>query len=141
MSCGHALQWSMAIGPATRGLVPDPRPADVDYRLVRQGRLTAFRNGVLARDLVCDAQPMLRRNAHHCGKRTGETCPVCEEYELAHVAYVFGPRLPAHGRCLSAPGELARYDARPGTFAVYTVEVCAACAWNHLVRVSSIGRG
>ena len=97
--------------------MPDPRPADVDYRLVRQGTLTAFRNGVLARDLVCDAQPMLRRNAHHCGERTGETCPVCEEHELA------------------------RYDARPGTFAVYTVEVCAACAWNHLVRIRSIGRG
>ena len=131
----------MAIGPATRGLVSVPRLAEVDYRLVRQGTLKALRSGALARDLVCDAQPMLRRNAHHCGECTGEICPVCEEYEVVHVTYVFGPRLPVHGRCLSAPGELARYDARAGTFAVYTVEVCAACAWNHLVRVHSIGRG
>jgi len=123
------------------GLLPVRRPADVDYRLARQTTLDGWCRGNVGLDVLCDAQPMLRRNAHHCGKRTGETCPVCEEYELAHVVYVFGPRLPAHGRCLSAPGELARYDARPGTFAVYTVEVCAACAWNHLVRVSSIGRG
>ncbi len=141
MSCGHALQWSMAIGPATRGLVPNPRPADVDYRLVRQGRLTAFRNGVLARDLVCDAQPMLRRNAVECGTPTSETCPVCEEHEMAHVTYVFGPRLPAHGRCISTPGELARLDARQANLTGYVVEVCPSCGWNHLVRITSLGRG
>ncbi|HJM32823.1 MAG: DUF5318 family protein [Acidimicrobiales bacterium] len=131
----------MGFGQAARGLVPDTRTADVDYRLARQCALEAFRNGTLARDLVCDAQPMLRRNAHHCGERTGEMCPICDDHELARVVYVFGPRLPSHGRCLSVPGELARYDARPGTFAAYTVEVCVACAWNHLVRISSIGRG
>lgn len=131
----------MAIGPATRGLVPDPRPAEVDYRLARQNTLRAYRNGSLARHLVCDAQAMLQRNAHHCGERTGEVCPICEEHELVHVVYVFGPRLPAHGRCLSVPGELARYDARSGHYSAYTVEVCADCAWNHLVRVSVVGRG
>jgi hypothetical protein len=109
--------------------------------LARQTTIDGWRRGSVGRDVLCDAQPMLRRNAVECGTPTTETCPVCEDYEVAHVTYVFGPRLPAHGRCISTPGELARLDARQAHLTGYVVEVCAACGWNHLVRVTSLGRG
>lgn len=121
------------------GLLPARRPADVDYRLARQTTLNGWRRGSLGRDVLCDAQPMLRRNAVECGTPTSEICPVCEDYEVAHVTYVFGPRLPAFGRCISTPGELERLDARKAHLTGYVVEVCAACGWNHLVRVTSLG--
>ncbi len=129
------------LGQAHQGLVPARRPADVDYRLARQTTVNAWRVGNLATDLVCDAQPMLRRNAVECGTPTTETCPICEEHEVAHVTYVFGPRLPSHGRCISTPGELARLDGRRADLSAYVVEVCAGCGWNHLVRITSMGRG
>jgi hypothetical protein len=131
---GHA-------GEARQGLVPARRPADVDYRLARQNTLNAWRSGNLSRELVCDAQPMLRRNAVACGTPSTETCPICEDFEVAYVTYVFGPRLPAHGRCISTPGELGRLDARPHNLSAYVVEVCADCGWNHLVRITALGRG
>ena len=128
-------------GSARQGLVPERRAADVDYRLARQTVIDAWRNGAMARDLVCDAQPMLRRNAVHCGVPTSNWCPICEDHVVAHVTYVFGPRLPAHGRCITTPAELARIDDRRGEFTGYVVEVCAACGWNHLVRSTILGRG
>ena len=122
-------------------LVPSRRPADVDYRLTRQTTLESWRRGDLSQHVLCDAQPMLRRNAVECGTPTTETCPVCEDHEVAHVTYVFGPRLPAFGRCISTPGELERLNARKARLTGYVVEVCAACGWNHLVRVTSLGQG
>ena len=43
------------------------------------------------------------------------------------VSYVFGPRLPAHGRCITSKAELRALAKRPGEFACYVVEVCPAC--------------
>ena len=128
-------------GQARQGLVPARRPADIDYRLARQSTLNAWRAGNLGTEFVCDAQPMLRRNAAECGTPTLETCPVCDDHEVAHVTYVFGPRLPAHGRCISTPGELERLNQRRADLSAYVVEVCAECGWNHLVRITSLGRG
>jgi hypothetical protein len=84
---------------------------------------------------------MLRRNAVECGTPTTETCPICEEHEVAHVTYVFGSRLPSHGRCISTSRELVRLDERRADLSAYVVEVCAGCGWNHLVRITSMGRG
>ncbi len=111
----------------------------MDYRLARQTILNGWRRGDVGREILCDAQPMLRRNAVACGTPTSETCPICEDHEVAHVTYVFGPGLPAHGRCISTPGEVARLDARRADMTGYVVEVCAACGWNHLVRLTSLG--
>lgn len=135
---GRRTGEARQVGPS---LLPARRAADVDYRLARQTTLDGWRRGSLGREVLCDAQPMLRRNAVECGTPTGETCPVCEDYEVAHVIYVFGPRLPAFGRCISTPGELDRLDARKARLTGYIVEVCAACGWNHLLRVTSLGQG
>lgn len=112
----------------------------IDYRLARAGVLTQFRNGELSRTEVCDAHPELRRAAREVGTPTAGECPICErDGRLTHVTYVFGPRLPKHGRCISLRGELARLARRPGVHVAYTVEVCTECSWNHLVRRSILG--
>lgn len=109
-------------------------PGEIDYRLTRQAVLSGYRRGDLSRHQVCDAQVELRRNAVHCGDDTDELCPVCEDTTVRHVTYVFGPRLPAHGRCVTSAAELARIRRRKGTFTGYVVEVCCHCGWNHLIR-------
>ncbi|MEZ5260555.1 MAG: DUF5318 family protein [Acidimicrobiales bacterium] len=70
---------------------------------------------------------------------TSEQCPICEACELVLVTYVFGPTLPAFGRCVASLKELtslsrqARRHKQP--FTAYVVEVCPRCHWNHLAKV------
>ncbi len=109
-------------------------PAGIDYRLERQRVLEGFGRGELSRENVCDAQFELRRNAAHCGTELGELCPVCEDNEVVAVAYVFGPRLPKSGRCVTTAAERERLSRREGEFTEFVVEVCAACGWNHLLH-------
>ena len=59
---------------------------------------------------------------------------------LVLVTYVFGPRLPAHGRCITAKTELAKLDQRNEVLTAYVVEVCPDCHWHHLTRSYSLGR-
>ncbi|MDG2211971.1 MAG: DUF5318 family protein [Acidimicrobiales bacterium] len=122
------------------GLVPLRRSADVDYRLARERLLNAWADGLMATDLICDAQPMLRRNAEHCGEKTTIDCPVCNQEKLSNVTYVFGPRLPSHGRCISVSGELDRINKRSGEFTGYLIEVCPKCGWNHMIRSTTLGK-
>ena len=62
--------------------------------------------------------------------------PRAVPYKLVLVSYVFGPRLPAFGRCITTAKELKAFTKRSkeGEFACYVVEVCPACHWNHLAR-------
>ena len=87
---------------------------------------------------VCDAHSELVRAARELGQPIPGDCPICDKAKLVHVTYVFGPRLPKHGRCISLRGELARLAKRPGTHVAYVVEVCQSCSWNHLVRRSTL---
>lgn len=117
----------------------DERGAAVDFRLARNAVLNEVRRGRLRPVDVCDAHPELLRAAKHIGRPTGETCQVCAEAALVHVTYVFGPRLPAQGRCVDTTAEMRRLDRRADDLACYVVEVCPACSWNHLVRRVPIG--
>jgi len=111
----------------------------VDYRLAREATVTAFRDGELTREQVCDAQSELQRNAEFCGTPAGRDCPICEQPTLVEVTYVFGPRLPKHGRCVTSDKEMARLAARRSVSQGYVVEVCPSCRWNHLTESRSIG--
>ncbi|MEM7139428.1 MAG: DUF5318 family protein [Actinomycetota bacterium] len=118
--------------------------AGIDYRLAREATLQAWRDGDLPTDQVCDAQRELRRNAEFCGVPLGSSCPICEERDdkegnLVEVTYVFGPRLPKHGRCVTSDKEMARIAARKSVSQGYVVEVCTECGWNHLARSRAIG--
>ena len=58
---------------------------------------------------------------------------------LSSVSFVFGPRLPAHGRCVGSREELAKLASRSAERVCYVVEVCPGCSWNHLVRTFALG--
>ena len=113
--------------------------AGIDYRLMRETTLAAWRKGKVSVSELCDAQPELRRNAEFCGRSLESPCPVCESDGLVEVTYVFGPRLPGHGRCVTSDREMARLNARKQELRAYVVEVCTDCGWNHLVRSRSLG--
>lgn len=114
---------------------------EIDYRLAKRQRISAFRKGRLARHDVCDAHPELVRAARNVGAPTEETCPICEDAQLVLVSYVFGPGMPPYGRCITTTAELRKL-ARAGTdLACYVVEVCPACTWNHLNRTYVLAAG
>jgi hypothetical protein len=112
----------------------------IDYRLARQSVISEFQKGRLARHEICDAHPELRRAASLASEPTSQLCPICEDENVVLVTYAFGSRLPAHGRCITTKGELAKLGRQSGPVACYVVEVCPGCAWNHLARSFSVGR-
>ena len=130
---------SVALAPvgfqpgAVRGVEADT-PGEIDYRLARRARIDGYRKGRLARQDVCDAQVELLRNAVQCSRPTRRRCPICDARPLVLVTYVFGPRLPPSGRCITSMAELRRLARRSGDHAAYEVEVCTSCRWNHLHR-------
>lgn len=128
------------LATAGRAAAPvQPVAAAVDYRLARAATLRAWRSGRLDRHEVCDAQRELQRNAEFCGQPTGRACPVCDTEGLVEVTYVFGSRLPKHGRCITTRAEMQRLQHRVSVSTGYVVEVCTVCGWNHLVRRFTLG--
>jgi hypothetical protein len=107
--------------------------------MARRALLSEYRKGRLARHQVCDAPQELLRNAEALGTPTSVPCPVCAEQPLVLVTYVFGPRMPASGRCISRPGELAQLNRRAEVLSGYVVEVCTACRWHHLIQTFPLG--
>ncbi|MCB0999932.1 MAG: DUF5318 family protein [Acidimicrobiales bacterium] len=113
----------------------------VDHRLARRHLVNEFRRGRLRQDQVCDAHPELIRAARNLGTESRATCPICEQAKLRLVTYVFGARLPAHGRCVSTAKEMSALNARSDDLTAYVVEACVECRWHHLLRVLPVGRG
>jgi len=111
----------------------------VDHRLVRRALINEYRRGRLSQDQVCDAHPELIRAAANVGTLTEMPCPICDEHQLRLVTYVFGPRLPAHGRCVSTAKDLAALNRRREELHAYVVEACTACRWHHLRKIIPIG--
>ena len=107
----------------------------VDHRLARRMLVNQVRIGRLRRDEVCDAHPELIRAAANVGTETEASCPICEEENLRLVTYVFGHRLPAHGRCVSSAKELRQLATTGRDLRAYVVEACCGCRWHHLLRV------
>lgn len=122
----------MPVRPALA--VPHADGGEIDYRLARRQVLDQYRRGRLGRDEVCDAHPELLRVAEHHSVPTTTVCPICADRHLVHVTFVFGPRLPSHGRCVTSRAELRALAKRSGRFSVYVIEVCPDCHWNHLAR-------
>lgn len=107
----------------------------VDHRLARRHLINEYRRGRLRADQVCDAHPELIRAAKNVGTESSHRCPICDERQLRLVTYVFGPRLPSHGRCVSTASELRALTMRSDELTAYVVEACIACRWHHLLRV------
>lgn len=124
---------------ALRGAPSGGSSGQVDFRLARNAVVREFRRGRLSRHDVCDAHPELLRAARSIGEPTGDECPICEDDELVHVTYAFGPRLPASGRTVAGEAELGKLRRGGAEIAVYVVEACRGCGWNHLARTFPVG--
>jgi hypothetical protein len=111
----------------------------VDYRLAREAVVRDYRSGRVSRPEICDAHPELLRAARNLGEASEIDCPICEHANVVFVSYAFGPRLPPGGRCVGSPAELETLSRRASESACYVVEVCPACAWNHLARMVVLG--
>ena len=107
---------------------------EISFLLERNRVLRQYERGEVTRHDICDAHPELIRAANHYSEHTNDPCPVCDKEAIRIVSYVFGPRLPSHGRCVNSSGDFDRIRRRKGTFTCYRVEVCAQCSWNHLLR-------
>ena len=118
---------------------PGDTPGAVDYRLDRRRVLRAVRAGEVEREEVCDAQIELLRVGKEYSRAASTPCPICSERTLRHVRFVFGPRLPAAGRCITSTKELERLGERPGEYRCYLVEVCIGCRWNHMLSSYLLG--
>jgi hypothetical protein len=111
------------------------RKGRIDYRMQRRAALNDLAVGRRSSDDVCDAHPELLRAALHLGEEAREPCPVCDTAPLRHVTYVFeGKNRRTQGGRAVPRESLSRQAQRYGDLAVYTVEVCTACAWHHLVE-------
>ena len=83
----------------------------------------------------------LKRAAVSASEPTEMECPICEEDNIVLVTYAFGDRLPASGRCITKKGEVAKLSKGRRRLAVYVVEVCPSCSWNHLAKSFALGTG
>ncbi len=111
----------------------------MDHALVRRAVLQALLSGRTSVTEVCDASPFLQRAAKEWGLRTDRRCPVCRREPLWEIAWVYGDALgDGSGTARSARGVLLLARSRPD-FAVYEVEVCQGCGWNHLLRTYRTG--
>ena len=113
--------------------------AVVDHRLERRALINEYRKGRLRREQLCDAHPELIRAARNVGTASSVLCPICAETNLSLVTYVFGPRLPSHGRCVTTKKDLAQFNLRDDDLDAYVVEACVNCRWHHLLRVLPLG--
>ena len=111
----------------------------IDHRLARQHLVNEYRRGRVSQGQVCDAHPELIRAAANIGTEAATACPICEQHQLRLVTYVFGHRLPAHGRCVSTAKELRQLDRRRDELTAYVVEACIGCRWHHLRTVLPVG--
>ena len=104
----------------------------VEYTLAKRALLRDARRGLLSRTELCDAHPELMRAARNVGEDTRRPCPVCDEFSLRLLAYVYADDLKQdNGRVWSIRQALT-LAARSRNGACYVVEVCTACRWNHL---------
>ena len=120
-------------GPA--GLV---RRDVVDHALARRALLQQLFGGGLwttvSLDDVCDASPYLLRAATVYGVETDRTCPICRRTRLWEVAWVYGDAIGDYSGSARSARQLDQLADSHPDFAVYEVEVCHDCGWNHLVR-------
>src|SRR6476661_8251177 len=109
-------------------------PGEIDYRLARQSLISEFKKGRIDRQEVCDAQTELLRAARNVGEPSSRMCPICEDAHVVLVTYVFGPRMPPSGKCVTTKAEMTALSRNGADLAAYVVEVCPSCKWNHLAR-------
>lgn len=111
------------------------RQGRIDYRMQRRAALRDVRAGLRSSDDARDAHPDLVRAGVHIGSPSRDACPLCDEDQLRLVTYVFDRKDARNRGGRAVPRDsLARQLERYGDLTVYTVEVCVACHWHHLLE-------
>lgn len=105
----------------------------MDHALERRALLQDLYAGRVGAMEVCDASPYLQRAAERLGVATTRTCPVCRKRPLDEVLWVYGDAIGDADGTARTAGQVAALAKERPDFAVYQVEVCQGCAWNHLV--------
>lgn len=113
----------------------------VDYALQRRALLADVHAGRVGVGEVCDAGPYLLRAARFHGQIGTSDCPICRRERLTLVSWVFGDELRHASGSARSPQELERLAETHAELSVHVVEVCRACAWNHLVLSYVLGTG
>jgi hypothetical protein len=112
----------------------------VDYSLQKRALLRDVHNGKIGTLEVCDASPYLKNAARFHGELTDERCPICRKENLTLVHYIYGDQLKQSAGQARKLAELPVLAMSLGEFQVFVVEVCRACAWNHLIEQYLLGR-
>jgi len=132
------LNYCYLMGFIPSELVKTQPKGEISYLLERNNLLEKYSLGEVSIHDICDAHPELIRAAHNYSIPIEACCPICEDSTLVKVSYVFGPRLPSHGRCVNTKKDLDRIRKRKGTFTCYEIEVCTKCSWNHLSKAFTL---
>lgn len=106
----------------------------VDHALGRRSVLADLYAGRVSALDVCDASPYLQKAAERLGVRTDRTCPVCRKLPLEEVLWVYGDAIGDADGTARTEGQVTALAKERPDFAVYQVEVCQGCGWNHLVQ-------
>src|SRR3954447_7372212 len=112
----------------------------VDYSLRRRALLREVFSGRVGTYEVCDASPYLKSAAKFHGEPTDDRCPVCRKENLTLVHYIYGDELKQSAGQARRLAELPVLAMTLREFQVFVVEVCQACAWNHLIQQYLLGR-
>lgn len=121
---------------------PPPSGRVVDYALARRSLILQVRRGLIGSTDVCDAHPELLRAARNIGEESDKQCPICSHETLRLVRYVYGTALGRdNGRVVYPVEWLKELAKKHEEFTCYIVEVCIDCAWNHLIRSYTTGKG
>ena len=113
----------------------------IDYSLARRAALAGLFSGRVSATEACDAHPYLLRAARFHGETTDRACPVCRNHPLTLVTYVYGDELGEASGRVRPSREIDRLEDQYAELAVYVVEVCQGCAWNHLTTSYVVGPG
>ncbi len=132
---GNGFKRWNALGVAsgkTLGVTSGKSLGVIDYTLAKRALLRDWHRGLLSRLEICDAHPELMRAARYLGAEAARPCPVCGDWDLRLLAYVFGDGLKTdNGRAFEIEEGLSRAASNRGA-ACYVIEVCTDCSWNHV---------
>lgn len=111
----------------------------VDHALERRAALRDLYAGRVSALDVCEASPYLQRAAERLGITTTRTCPVCRKLPLDEVHWLYGEAIGDVDGTARTAGQVAALAKERPDFAVYLIEVCQGCGWNHLVQTWRAG--
>lgn len=120
--------------------VPGDHDATIDFRMLRRAYIKRVREGEVSLREACDAHRDLVRAAERYGSSRRTPCPICSQQHLRTVTYMFGPRLPRSGRCITTQREMDEYSRSRIRYTGYLVEVCVSCQWHHLLSSRAWGK-